>query len=374
MTTMSGLSGRAVFPAMVLFVVSGCSLPEGFLSEKPEIAAVPEQRIELDPIPRNRFILQDESQQLIGELQVVRANHEDTFVDIARSYGLGFDELVAANPDVDPWLPGDGTQIILPTRHILPDAPREGVVLNIAAKRLFYFPGPDADGQIVVWTYPIGIGREGWSTPTGVTTIVSRARDPIWYVPLSIRQEYAAAGNPISRRVPPGPDNPLGRYVLGLGMPGYLIHGTNKPSGVGMRVSHGCVRLFPEDIEHLYGEVGPGIAVRIVDEPFLFGWDNGDLYFEAHAPLDEREEPWSELVNKKLSGVLAKQPDMDRPDTLHASSQEIAEAENGFPVSVVASRSDVQATIEQARQVENIVIYEWMADESSSQQELLFRP
>jgi len=348
-------------------------LPEGFQSENLETAAVQEP-IVLTPIPRNRFVLRDDSQELIGELQVVRTNYEDTFVDLARSYGLGFDELVAANPDVDPWLPGGGTSIILPTRHILPDGPKEGVVLNIAARRLFYFPEPDADGQIVVWTYPIGIGREGWDTPTGVTTIVSRARDPIWYVPKSIRNEYAAAGNPISRQVPPGPDNPLGRFVLGLGMPGYLIHGTNKPAGVGMRVSHGCVRLFPEDIEHLYGEVGPGVSVRIVDEPFLVGWDNGDLYLEAHAPLDEGDEFWSELITKKISDVLVSQPDLIAPDILQASSQKVADVKNGYPVSVLVSYPGVQTTIEQARHVENIVTHEWMADESASQQELPFRP
>ncbi len=371
---MSGLLSRAVFLAAVLFVLSGCGLTEGIRSANPESSVTQEQRIELAPIPRNRFVLRDKSQELIGELQVVRANHEDTFVDIARSYGLGFDELVAANPDVDPWLPGGGTPIILPTRHILPDAPREGIVLNIAARRLFYFPEPDADGQMVVWTYPIGIGREGWATPTGVTTIVSRARDPIWYVPLSIRNEYAAAGNPISRRVPPGPDNPLGRFVLGLGMPGYLIHGTNKPAGVGMRVSHGCVRLFPEDIEHLYGEVGPGVSVRIVDEPFLAGWDNGDLYLEAHAPLDEQEAFWSELIAKKITGVLDRQSDSVTPDALQASSKKIADAKNGFPVSIAVSHPSIQVTIEQARQIENIVTYEWMADESVGQQELPFSP
>ncbi|HHQ15005.1 MAG TPA: L,D-transpeptidase, partial [Chromatiales bacterium] len=138
-------------------------------------------------------------------IQLISARDEDTFVDIARAYGLGYDELVQANPDVDPWLPGAGTTVILPTRHVLPEAPRRGIVLNVATKRLFYYP-PVGDGEpTVVETYPIGIGREGWSTPTGETTVVSKARDPVWFVPASIRQEHAEAGDPLPAQVPPGP-------------------------------------------------------------------------------------------------------------------------------------------------------------------------
>ncbi len=318
---------------------------------------------EQPPLPRNRFVLRDEKQDLIGELQVIRANYEDTFVDIGRSYGLGFDELVDANPGVDPWLPGAGTLIVLPTRYVLPDAPRQGVVLNIAAKRLFYYPPPDAAGESVVWTYPIGIGRAGWATPTGSTTVISRARDPVWYVPASIRAEYAAQGNPIARQVPPGPDNPLGRYVLGLGMPGYLIHGTNKPAGVGMRVSHGCVRLFPEDIEHLYQAVDLGVPVQIVNQPFLIGWDRGALYLEAHPPLEEDDRPWPELTERAVFAALERFPDA----ALKSDSQQlqqIAAAQAGFPVSVLKDHPDMDETVQQARRVKNIVTYEWMAGDT----------
>ncbi|MFQ5634494.1 MAG: L,D-transpeptidase family protein, partial [Gammaproteobacteria bacterium] len=239
---------------------------------------------ELPPIVGGRYELESR-QEVIGELQVVHSDQEDTFVDIARAYGLGYDELIAANPTVDPWLPGADTPVVLPTRFILPRAPREGLVLNIAAKRLFYYP-PAGEGQPqTVETYPIGIGRAGWATPTGATTVITKARDPIWYVPASVRREHREAGDPLPRQVPPGPDNPLGSRVLGLGIPGYLIHGTNKPAGVGMRVSHGCVRLFPENIEHLYDRVEIGTPVRIVNQPYLFGRDGDDLLFEAHAPL-----------------------------------------------------------------------------------------
>ena len=146
---------------------------------------------------------------------------------------------------IDPWLPGDGTRVVLPTRFILPNAPREGVVINLASKRLFWYVPADEDGRLAVMTFPIGIGLQGTATPTGETTITQKVKDPTWFVPAAIRKEYAAEGNPLPAQVPPGPENPLGNYAMLLGMPSYLIHGTNRPAGVGMRVSHGCVRLFP---------------------------------------------------------------------------------------------------------------------------------
>jgi len=287
---------------------------------------------ELEPIGGNRFTFSD-GQDIVGQVQLVRAHYEDTFVDFARAYGLGFDDLVATNPDVDPWLPGEGTLIVLPTQYVLPLAPRRGIVLNLAAKRLFYYP-PVADGEPrVVETFPIGIGRAGWATPTGATTIVSMARDPVWFVPQSVRDEHRAAGDPLPRRVPPGPDNPLGRYALGLGFPGYLIHGTNKPAGVGMRVSHGCIRLYPEDIEHIFGQVGIGTPVRIVNQPYLFGWRDSNLYLEAHAPLDEDNRQWLDQLlamaqsSRGISGGTA--PVIDA-----AQLNRIAGDRLGYPVPV----------------------------------------
>jgi len=335
----------------------------------PGPARAAEQTVEriMPPLPRSRFVLEDDGQDVIGEVQLVRARYEDTFVDVARAYGLGFDELVHANPGVDPWLPGTDTVIVLPTRYILPDAPREGIVLNIAAKRLFYFPPRAADGERVVWTYPIGIGREGWQTPTGSTTIVSRARDPVWYVPASVRQEYAAEGRPVVRQIPPGPDNPLGHYVLGLGIPGYLIHGTNKPAGVGMRISHGCVRLFPEDIEQLYSAVPLGLPVHIVNQPFLVGWLNDELYLEVHPPLQEDRRPWREIIEEELAeaitarGRVARRPDPDR-------LQQIIESGRGFPVAVFGPGADAADALLHARRVENVVSYSWFADKQADGQ------
>jgi L,D-transpeptidase ErfK/SrfK len=246
-----------------------------------------EERPRLDPISRNFFVLDAVDQTIIGEPQIVFTTAEDTFSDLAREYGLGYDELVAANPGIDPWLPGDGTPILLPTQYILPDGPRRGVVLNVASKRLFYFPETPEGEPMQVMTYPIGIGRVGWETPLGTAKVVAKATDPTWYVPWSVRQEHAKAGDPLPSVVPPGPDNPLGRHVLQLDMPGYLIHGTNRPYGVGMRVSHGCIRLYPENIELLYSMVDVGEPVRIVNEPYLVGRHNGELYLESHTPLED---------------------------------------------------------------------------------------
>jgi L,D-transpeptidase ErfK/SrfK len=271
--------------------VSGCTVFQDYFepaAPEPVQSREPlEAQPRLDPINRNYFVIESPDQTVVGEPQVVFTRAENTFSDLAREYGLGYDELVAANPDVDPWLPGDNTPVLLPTQYVLPDVPKRGVVLNIASKRLFYFP-PVVEGEPAkVMTYPIGIGRVGWETPLGETTVVAKAKDPHWYVPASVRKEHAEKGDPLPSVVLPGPDNPLGGYVLQLGLPGYLIHGTNQPYGVGMRVSHGCVRLYPENIELLYSLVPTGEEVRIVNEPYLAGKANGELYFESHAPLED---------------------------------------------------------------------------------------
>ncbi|MEL7538552.1 MAG: L,D-transpeptidase family protein [Pseudomonadota bacterium] len=244
---------------------------------------------EREPLIALEFVLASAEQNVVGELQVVRSRSENTFSDIARTFGLGYDELANANPGVDPWLPGDATPILLPTRFVLPDAPREGVVLNIAAKRLFYYPTPAAGEAQRVITYPIGIGRVGWATPVGSSKVIAKAENPTWYVPRSVREEHRAMGDPLPAVVPPGPDNPLGHRVLKLDLEGYLIHGTNQPYGVGMRVSHGCVRLYPEHIEALYGAVGLGTPVHIVNQPLLAAHDGDDLVVQAYPALEDDE-------------------------------------------------------------------------------------
>ena len=221
---------------------------------------------------------------VVGKSQIILAEYEDTFIKLARQYNLGYEELVQANPSVDPWLPGEGTEIVLPTHFVLPKVPRQGIVINLPELRLYYYPDGES-GRVI--THPISIGRMEWGTPLGRSEIVSKTLNPTWYPPESIRQEHAADNRPLPKVVPPGPDNPLGKHALRLSLPGYLIHGTNKPSGLGMRVTHGCIRMFPEDIEALFKNVPVGTPVRIVNQPYKIGWTNDGFYLEAHPPLDQ---------------------------------------------------------------------------------------
>lgn len=209
-------------------------------------------------------------QVLVGASGVYTTRAEDTLPELARRNDLGYGQLVAVNPGIDPWLPGAGKTIALPSSYILPDGPRSGIVINLAEQRLYYFP---PDGQTVE-TYPIGIGVEADMTPLGTTQITAKEAQPSWYPPPSIRAERPE----LPEVIPPGPDNPLGEFALRLGWPNYLIHGTHKPYGVGRHVSHGCIRLYPEDIRQLFTEVSVGTRVRVTDEPIRLAWVAGELY------------------------------------------------------------------------------------------------
>jgi L,D-transpeptidase ErfK/SrfK len=205
-----------------------------------------------------------------------------------------------ANPNVDRWLPGEGTQVVVPSHYILPRAPRQGLVLNLPEMRMYYFP-PKKPGQPAqVQTYPIGIGRMDWATPLGVAKITGKVKDPTWTPPESIRREHAAKGDPLPAVVPAGPDNPLGRYAMRLSIPGYLIHSTNKPLGVGMRVSHGCIRMLPDDIERLFPQLPVGTPVNIVNQPVKAGWHGGKLYIEVHPPLEEYPNDRGAMVEEMM--------------------------------------------------------------------------
>ncbi len=217
---------------------------------------------------------------LLGSVRSLTAKHEDTLLDLARDNELGFVEIVAANQGVDPWVPGEGTEIILPTGHLLPDAPREGIVINLAEHRLYFFA---EDG---IRTYAIGVGRDGWDTPLGTTKIVRKKKNPIWYPPESIREEHPD----LPKVVRAGPDNPLGRHALYFDWPTYLVHGTNMPWGVGRRVSHGCIRLYPESIEKLFGEVPVGTTVQVIDQTIKVGWSAGELYLEVYPEPEQVDE------------------------------------------------------------------------------------
>lgn len=219
---------------------------------------------------------------IIGENKYYQVMEGDTLLEIARLHDLGFIELVSANPGVDPWIPEAGRTILLPTEHILPDGQRQGIVINRTELRLYYFD--DKAGEVI--TYPIGIGREGRETPLGSTRIAEKRENPTWTPPPSIRAERPE----LPAAVPPGPENPLGLFALNLGWQHYVIHGTNKPYGIGRRVSSGCIRLYPEDIENFFGKVAVGTPVTVIDQAVKLGWAGGELYIEVHPTVAEGDE------------------------------------------------------------------------------------
>lgn len=228
------------------------------------------------PLPRDGDI--------VGSTQIASVRRGESLGDIGRRFDVGVYEMIEANPSLDPWVPTVGAVVVVPTQFILPSGPREGIVVNLAEMRLYYY---HADKPLVT-TCPLGIGKKGWSTPLTQTKVVSKKKDPAWIPPDSIRREHLLKGDPLPAMVPGGPNNPMGRYALYLGGTGCLrIHGTNRPGGIGVRGSHGCIRLFPEDIESLYYSVPVGTSVRIIHEPFKVGWHKNRLYLEAHQPLSE---------------------------------------------------------------------------------------
>jgi L,D-transpeptidase ErfK/SrfK len=242
---------------------------------------------------------------VVGEIVLTTTIRTDTVADIARTYSQGYREMRMANPDVDPWLAGEDTEVLIPSQYVLPAAPRDGIVINVPEMRIYYYPKAKKGERPAVATYPISIGRQDWSTPHGATRVVSKVKDPSWTPPASIRQEHAAEGDILPAVVPAGPQNPLGAFALRLGINGYLIHGTDKPYGIGMRVTHGCMRLYPQDIEQVYHSVPVGTIVRLVNEPFKVGVVSDQIYLEVHPPLVEDEDKFRDKFTY-VATLLAK--------------------------------------------------------------------
>jgi L,D-transpeptidase ErfK/SrfK len=242
----------------------------------------------VQPALATEYPMATASVAVVGEDTTVVTVYEDTLYDLARKFSLGSEELIRVNPGVDPWLPGAGKTLTVPGRHILPPGPREGIVVNLPEHRLYYYPKPNHDGTRMVITYPVSIGKMDWRTPLGLTHVIAKQKDPVWYPPQSVRKEHAAAGDPIPAMVPPGPDNPLGAYAMRLaaGNGTYLIHGTNNPIAVGLAVTHGCVRMYPDDVAALFPLIPVGTPVRLINEPVKVAWIDGELLLEAHPPVD----------------------------------------------------------------------------------------
>lgn len=235
------------------------------------LAALTLPSFSLEPAPYSK------ENALLGQVREHRVEGDESLIEIARKFSLGYNEIVDANPDLDPFVPGTGAPVTIPTSWLLPEVPAEdGIVINLSEMRLYYFY--KKDGQGLVATFPIGIGSEGKSTPTGNFRIIEKIVKPSWYVPESVRKEKPE----LPAVVPPGPDNPLGSHALRLSLRTYLIHGTNRPWGVGRRVSHGCIRLYPEDIPTLFRLVPNNVRVTIVRQPVKVGLKNGKVFIEVH--------------------------------------------------------------------------------------------
>lgn len=244
------------------------------------------------PVVAAEYTLPQDGSRLVGSVSYATVQQGQTLLDIGRAHGIGYRAIRLANPGLDPWVPPPGSRVLLPTSYILPDTPREGVVLNLAEMRLYYYPPSEKGRPNKVVTYPVSIGRRGWGTPEGLTEVVAKAEKPTWKPPESIRKEAEEAGEPLPETVPPGPGNPLGDYAIKLGLSGYLFHGTNKPFGIGMRVSHGCVRLYPKHIERLYQQLDRDTPVRIVDRPYKLARIGDRLFMEAHIPPIGEGKVW----------------------------------------------------------------------------------
>lgn len=265
----------------------------------------------------------DNSDSVIGSAKTYTLEAGESLIEVARKFDLGYNEIAAANPDLDPFVPGEGITAAIPTSWILPDVGTdEGIVINLSELRLYFFYriGPAK----FISTFPIGIGSEGNDTPTGQFAVIEKIIRPSWHVPKSIKTEKPY----LPDVVPPGPENPLGSHAMRLSLPSVLIHGTNKPWGVGRRVSHGCIRLYPEDIPVLFSSVPKGVKVTVVTQPVKAGLKGERVYLEVHGE-DGKSDP--ELISAAVS-VLAKKRLLGRVDTrrLHHAIQE----KTGMPVDV----------------------------------------
>jgi L,D-transpeptidase ErfK/SrfK len=276
---------------------------------------------------------------LIGFTTTIKALTEDTLLDIARQFNLGQEEILLANPKVDRWRPDRGTEVVIPGQFILPRVERKGVVLNLPEMRLYYFYVDDLEKEPMVKTYPVSVGRMDWVTPLGKARIVRKDKNPSWYPPESLRLEAIAAGNPLPVFVPPGPDNPLGAYALRLSIPGYLIHSTNKPYGVGMRVTHGCVRMYPEDIEELFPIIPVNTMVQLVNQPIKLGWQNQTLFLEVHPLMDEEVEKIQDLQSMAYTMIFEEIENKDAILDIKTIKRALRER-NGIPVPITTFISD----------------------------------
>jgi L,D-transpeptidase ErfK/SrfK len=301
----------------------------------------PEKEIE-----RNEFRVA-KGDDVIGRLAIVRLEKGDTLPDIARHFSLGINAISSANPRVDVWVPEAGERILLPLNFILPDAPRKGIVINLATMRLFEYKA--AGKSLVVSTYPVGVGTEERPTPRGQMYVYRKTSRPTWHVPASIAADHRKKGDILPAEVPPGPENPLGEYALYLSKLGYLIHGTNKPASIGLKATNGCMRLYPENIKMLYSDTPVNTPVLIVNQPYLIGQRDGVLYMEAHTPLEDSGAIELENTYAKLRNIEKKS---ERPLDWKKVKEVQAEA-RGIPVPIFEMRQGSEKEVAKPIKVEH---------------------
>jgi len=249
------------------------------------------------------YQLPEQGSRLLGENVIYQVEHGDYFQAIAEYHDIGMLALIAANPGVDPFLPAVGSKLTIPHKMLLPFAERKGIVVNLSELRLYYFP----PNEQLVYVFPVGIGREGLSTPKVISFIGDKRKDPIWRPTKTMRERYLKEhGKMLAKEIPAGPDNPFGKYALRLGTSEYLIHGTNQRMGIGMRASSGCIRMYAHDIEWLYHNVAIGTQVRIVDQPIKMSYEKkyGKL-LEVHQPLSERKSLLADNLSPSVQAFIA---------------------------------------------------------------------
>jgi L,D-transpeptidase ErfK/SrfK len=282
------------------------------------------------------FTLPTDDSTVVGNVIVVKPTPTNTLLDIARHYDLGYEEIVTANPDVSVWKPG--RRVVVPRQFILPPKPWQGIVVNIPQRRLYYFPAEGKGQQPKrVITYPISIAREGWSTPLGTTRLTAKYKDPSWLVPKSIQEEHLREeGVELPEYFPPGPDNPMGMLAMRTGFPGIFIHATNRPWGVGMRTSHGCLHLYPEDAAEMFPLVKVGTPVRVINEPLLVGNDHGRWVMASFEPVAEyqNEPPLEARAEQVLITLSQTAVDQER-------IQQLIDTPQAIPVALSADEPDL---------------------------------
>lgn len=278
------------------------------------------------------FQLPTNGDNVVGVLQYQVVSGTETLLDVARRYNVGYNEIVAANPGINPWLPGDGRRIVIPSQFILPSKPWEGIVVNLPEMRLYYFPPTTQFSDRRVITMPLSIGKINWSTPAGNYRVKEKIKHPSWSVPESVIAENGLERYGNRRIIPPlDEENPLGSYAILLNEPGYLIHGTNKPYSIGMRVSHGCLRLYPEDIAVLFDYIERGMPVRIINQPHKVGKRKNTIYVETHKVLAEDVDRHGTNISPIVSEMVRRVSGTKVPDDIWRHLDRVISDASGLP-------------------------------------------